>query len=60
MFSATNAKQSFGKMMDAAQQEPVMIIKQGRPFAVILSMQTYHAMQRKLAKLEKARKVKKA
>lgn len=38
-YSAVNAKQSFGRMIDEAQHNPVKITKHNRDFAVILSNQ---------------------
>ena len=39
--SATNAKNHFGEIMDAALREPVMIQRSGRDVAVLLSAQDY-------------------
>jgi prevent-host-death family protein len=39
--SATDAKQSLGQMIEAAQHEPVVIRKQKRDVAVLLSMRDY-------------------
>ena len=41
VFSATEAKQAFGAALDAAQREPVLIRKQNRDVAVILSAEEY-------------------
>lgn len=41
VLSATEAKQSFGAALDAAQREPVLIRKQNRDVAVILSADEY-------------------
>ena len=39
--SATEAKQAFGAALDAAQREPVVIRKQNRDVAVLLSAEEY-------------------
>jgi len=39
--SATDARQSFGKMIEVAQHEPVVIRKQKRDVAVLLSMRDH-------------------
>ncbi|MFM7850824.1 MAG: type II toxin-antitoxin system Phd/YefM family antitoxin [Flammeovirgaceae bacterium] len=44
--SATDAKQSFGATIEKAQREPVIIRRQNRDIAVILSAQDYERMQR--------------
>ena len=44
-FAATEAKQKFGEMMDAAQSGPVMINKSGRPRAVMVSVEAYNKLQ---------------
>ncbi len=43
--SATEAKQSFGAILDAAQREPVVIRKQKRDVAVVLSMEEYERLR---------------
>jgi prevent-host-death family protein len=40
-FSATDAKNKFGVVLDAAQRAPVTITKQGRQVAVVLSQADY-------------------
>ncbi len=40
-FSATDAKQGFGAVLDAAAREPVVIRRQNRDVAVIMSMAEY-------------------
>ncbi len=47
--AAREAKLHFGKMLDSAQREPVLIKKHGRPFAVVLSAAEYE--QLKMARL---------
>ena len=44
--SATEAKQSFGAVIDKAQREPVMIRKQKRDVAVIMSIEDYQRITR--------------
>ena len=44
--SATDAKQSFATVLDAAQREPVVIRRQKRDVAVILSMAEYEKLTR--------------
>ena len=39
--SAHEAKSRFGKLLDAAQSDPVTIEKHGRPVAVLVSMEEY-------------------
>lgn len=42
--TATEAKQTFAKILDAAQREPVTIQKQKRDVAVMLSVQEYEKL----------------
>ena len=42
--SATEAKQSLAAVLDAAQREPVVIKRQQREVAVVLSMQEYERL----------------
>ena len=42
--SATQAKQALAAVLDAAQREPVVIRRQQREIAVILSMQEYERL----------------
>ncbi len=42
--SATEAKQHLGNVLDTAQREPVVIRKQKRDVAVVLSMQDYQKL----------------
>lgn len=46
---ASEAKTHFGALLDAAQREPVAVSKQGRPVAVVMSIQDFEEM--KLARL---------
>lgn len=43
--SATQAKQSLGMMIDTAQREPVIIQRQHRDVAVLLSMHDYEQLR---------------
>ena len=45
IISATEAKQSLGMMIDAAQREPVIIQRQHRDVAVLLSMHEYEHLR---------------
>ncbi len=52
--AAREAKNRFGRLMDKAQQEPVTIEKNGRPMAVVMSMEEYRRMEAlKLEKLQR-------
>ena len=44
-FTATEAKQKFGELLDESQRQPVEINKQGRPFAVILSAHAFEILE---------------
>lgn len=43
--SAIDAKNRFGRLLDAVQREPVTVTKNSRPTAVMLSIQNYERMQ---------------
>ena len=43
--SATEAKQNFAAVIDAAQREPVMIRRQARDQAVVISPQEYDRLR---------------
>jgi prevent-host-death family protein len=43
--SATDAKQRLAALLDAAQREPVVIRRQNRDVAVILSPHEYHRLR---------------
>ena len=43
--SSNAAKQSFGRVLDDAQREPVMIQKHNRSMAVVLSMVEYERLR---------------
>ena len=44
--SATDAKQRLAALLDAAQREPVLIRRQSRDVAVIMSAQEYERIRR--------------
>lgn len=44
-FTALDAKNRFGQVIDAAQREPVTVTRQGRPSVVILSADEYQRRQ---------------
>lgn len=43
---AADAKTNFGALLDKAQREPVMISKNGRPVAVVMSVDAFEEQQR--------------
>jgi prevent-host-death family protein len=43
--SAIDARNRFGQLLAAAQREPVTVTKQGRPAAVVLSVEDYERMR---------------
>ena len=43
-FAAKEAKNSFGHMLDSARREPVTIEKNGRPVAVVMSLEDYERL----------------
>jgi prevent-host-death family protein len=43
-FSATDAKQSFAAIIDTAQRQPVMIRRQKRNIAVVMSVEEYERL----------------
>lgn len=43
--SATNVKNHFGEIMDAALREPVMIQRSGRDAAVLMSVEEYKIVE---------------
>jgi len=51
VFSAKDAKQHFGELIDTVQREPVSIEKHGRAVAVVLSNVLYEEMKRKHLRL---------
>jgi antitoxin Phd len=44
--AAAEAKQSFGRLLDDAQREPILIERNGRPVAVVLSVAEYELFER--------------
>lgn len=44
-FSAVDAKNRFGELLDAARREPVIIKKHGRSVAVMLSTEEYKRLE---------------
>lgn len=44
--TATDAKQNFGALIDIAQREPVVIRRQNRDAAVLISRQDYDRLRR--------------
>ena len=45
VFNASEAKNSFGKLIDAAQRRPVTIKRRGRPVAFVISPADMEAME---------------
>jgi antitoxin Phd len=43
-FSALEAKNRLGQILDAAQREPVTITRHGRPAVIVLAVQDYQAL----------------
>lgn len=43
--AASEAKNSFGILLDSAQQEPVTLTKKGRAVAVVLSVAEYERLE---------------
>ena len=43
--SAIDAKNCFGQLLEAARREPVTVTQQGRPAAVVLSIEDYERMR---------------
>ena len=43
--SAMDAKNRFGQLLDAAQRAPVTVTRNGRPAAVVLSIEDYERMR---------------
>ena len=48
-FSAKDAKNHFGQMMDAARLEPVVIEKHGRPMVVVCSVEEFERLSKAAA-----------
>jgi prevent-host-death family protein len=49
---ATEAKNRFGELLEAANRAPVEIAKNGRTVAVVLSMETFRDMERRIGESE--------
>jgi len=45
-FTASDAKNQFGRLLDAARRRPITIEKNGRPVAVVLSLEDYNESER--------------
>jgi prevent-host-death family protein len=43
--SSMEAKNRFGRLLDAAQRAPVTVTKKGRPAAVVMSIEDYERMR---------------
>ena len=43
--AASDAKNGFGRLLDAAQNAPVRVTKKGRPVGVVMSMQHYERLR---------------
>jgi prevent-host-death family protein len=43
--SAKDAKDSFGRLIDTARAEPVVIEKHGRPVVVVLSIEEFERLK---------------
>ncbi|MCF8878702.1 type II toxin-antitoxin system Phd/YefM family antitoxin [Hyphobacterium sp. SN044] len=52
-FSAADAKNRFGELLDAAQREPVRIEKHGRATAVMISEAEYAELAFQVAEIER-------
>ena len=48
--SATDAKNSFGLLLDRARAEPVQVEKHGRPVVVVVSVEEFQRLSLALAK----------
>ena len=55
-FTATEAKNRFGELLDEAMSEPVVIVKNGRELAVLLSKAEYDQCMTIGSKREMVRK----
>jgi len=44
VISAREAKYNFGRMIDTARGEPVVVEKHGRPFVVVLSVEEFEKL----------------
>lgn len=53
-FSAKDAKNHFGQMIDAARLEPVVIEKHGRPMVVVCSVEEFERLSEAAARASSA------
>ena len=53
--TATDAKYGFGRLMDLARAEPVMIAKHGRPVVVVTSVEEYERLKEVEARMKTER-----
>lgn len=53
---ATEAKNRFGELLESVNREPVEIAKKGRTVAVVLSVDAYREMERRIRELETSAK----
>ena len=44
IFSAKDAKYGFGRLIDVARSEPVVIAKHGRPVVVVVAVEEYERL----------------
>jgi antitoxin Phd len=44
-FTANDAKNQFGRLLDQSRAEPVLVVKHGRPVAVVLSYEEYERVE---------------
>lgn len=51
--TATVAKTHFGKLLDDARKEPVVITKSNRPVAIMMAYEDYEALQQEISQLKK-------
>jgi len=49
-FTAKDAKNGFGRLIDIARAEPVTIEKHGRPVVVVLSVEEYERLRLRQSK----------
>jgi prevent-host-death family protein len=45
IFGAREAKNEFGRLLDTAQRETVLIEKKGRPVAVVISVEAFKRLE---------------
>ncbi len=43
--SAKDAKYGFGRLIDLARAEPVLVVKHGRPVVVVMSVEEYERLK---------------